>query len=340
MSVVAGTRPLLDGAALDRAPSVPRDGLAPALDVVDLVREFSRRKATPVRALDGMSLHVPQGEVHGLLGPNGAGKTTLVKILSTVLLPTTGYARICGHDVVTEARAVRPLIGVVFGGDRGLYSRLSGRQNLEFWAAVQQVPAKALRERCAGLLDRLGLSSAADRRVETYSRGMRQRLHLARGLVADARVLFLDEPTMGMDPVAAREFRVLIGELRGEGRTIVIATHDMAEAEALCDRVSFVRGGKVIDTRSPRALADLAASARGVEIDGPDAVTLGALRALPGVRSVDGDAEVSRVWVHNEESVHDVLRLLLDRGLTSVRTMRPTLEDLYLGLIGDRGLEV
>jgi ABC-2 type transport system ATP-binding protein len=340
MSILAESRVLLGRTRADRPPSASAADPPPALDVVDLVRDFNRRKAAPVRALDGLSLRVRQGEVHGLLGPNGAGKTTLVKILSTVLLPTTGHARICGHDVVADARAVRTLIGVVFGGDRGLYTRLTGRQNLEFWAAVQQVPAKVLRQRCAGLLDRLGLSGTADRRVETYSRGMRQRLHLARGLVADARVLFMDEPTMGMDPVAAREFRVLIGELRGEGRTIVLATHDMAEAAALCDRVSFVRGGKVIDTRSPRALADLVADAHGVEVDDPDPVTLAAISALPGVTCVERDTEQARVRVRGEEHLVDVLRALVDRGLTSVRTMRPTLEDVYLGLIGDRGLEV
>ncbi|GAA4238647.1 daunorubicin resistance protein DrrA family ABC transporter ATP-binding protein [Actinomadura meridiana] len=341
MSITAEPEILIERAPAVSALPTSTDEPPPALDVVDLVRDFTRRKSTPVRALDGMSLRVPRGEVHGLLGPNGAGKTTLVKILSTVLLPTGGHARIRGHDVVAEARAVRPLIGVVFGGDRGLYTRLTGRQNLEFWAAVQHVPSKTLRRRCAELLDRLGLSGTADRRVETYSRGMRQRLHLARGLVADAPVLFLDEPTMGMDPVAAREFQALIGELRGEGRTIVLATHNMAEAAELCDRVSFVRGGKVIDTRSPRALADLAAGAHGVEIDDdPDPVALAAVRALPGVTSVEPGAGSARIRVRGEEHLPDVLRTLADHRLTSVRTMRPTLEDVYLALIGDRGLEV
>ncbi|MFI6344083.1 ATP-binding cassette domain-containing protein [Streptomyces sp. NPDC050560] len=340
MSGVAESRPRRPWTRARTAPREPADDSSPALDIVDLVREFTHRRAAPVRALDGLSLRVPRGEVHGLLGPNGAGKTTLVKILSTVLLPTAGHARVCGHDVVTGARAVRTVIGVVFGGDRGLYTRLTGRQNLEFWAAVQHVPAKGLRERCASLLDRLGLSGAADRRVETYSRGMRQRLHLARGLVADAPVLFLDEPTMGMDPVAAREFRTLVGEIRSGGRTIVLATHNMAEAATLCDRVSFVRDGRVLDTGPPHALADLASSAQGVEVENPDPAALRTVESLPGVVSVRHEADVARIRVRGPEYLPDVLRALADHGLTSIRTMQPTLEDVYLGLIGDRGLEV
>ena len=315
-------------------------GNAPAVEAVDLVRAFTRRRKTPALALNGLSLTVPQGEVHGLLGPNGAGKTTLVRILSTVLLPTSGRAAICGHDVVREAGAVRGRVGVVFGGDRGLYTRLTARENLEFWGALQKVPARVLRERCGELLDRLGLAEVADRRVEGYSRGMRQRLHLARGLIGEASVLFLDEPTMGMDPVAAREFRSLIGELRVEGRTILLATHDMAEAEALCDRVSFVRDGTIIATRAPRALADLTAGTRGLEIDGLNEETTALLRQMPGVTDVADCDGTTRVRTNSEEALSRVLVQVVSRGVTRVRTLEPTLEDAYVQLIGDRGLKV
>src|SRR5204862_3174623 len=126
-------------------------------------------------------------------------------------------------------RQVRPLLGIVLGSDRGLYTRLSARQNLQYWGALYRLPRADIRRRAAMLLDRVGLSDRADQRVEEFSRGMKQRLHLARGLMSDGRVLLLDEPTTGMDPVAALEFRRLIGELRGEGRTLLIATHDMDE---------------------------------------------------------------------------------------------------------------
>src|SRR6266511_3209649 len=205
----------------------------PAVAVEEVTRVFEPRRKRDARvvALDRVSLEIPQGEIHGLLGPNGAGKTTLVKILSTVLVPTSGRARVLGHDVVGEAAAVRPLIGIVFGGERGLYWRLTGRQNLEYWGALYKLSRAEIRVRSEQLIERVGLIERADERVETYSRGMKQRLHLARGLIGDANVLFLDEPTTGMDPLAAREFRRLIGELRGEGRTILLATHDMVEAE-------------------------------------------------------------------------------------------------------------
>src|SRR6266581_95022 len=186
----------------------------PAVEVEEIIRIFTPRKRPAVTALDGVSLTIPVGEVHGLLGPNGAGKTTLVKILSTVLLPTGGRAFVCGHDVVAETKAVRPLIGIVFGGERGLYTRLSARKNLEYWGALYRLSGSEIRSRSNALLERVGLTERADQRVEEFSRGMKQRLHLARGLMGDARVLFLDEPTTGMDPLAAREFRALIGELK------------------------------------------------------------------------------------------------------------------------------
>src|SRR6266487_781075 len=202
-----------------------------AVEVREIRRSFTPRKREPVVALDGVSLSIPAGEVHGLLGPNGAGKTTLVKIRSTVLLPTSGTAQVLGHDVVEETRAVRPLIGIVFGGERGLYTRLTARQNLEYWGALYRLSSATIRQRSAALLERVGLVDRADQRVEEFSRGMKQRLHLARGLMGDAKVLFLDEPTTGMDPLAAREFRTLVGELKGEGRTILLTTHDLVEPE-------------------------------------------------------------------------------------------------------------
>jgi ABC-2 type transport system ATP-binding protein len=322
------------------APELQDTIVTAAIVVAGLVREFTRKKGSPVRALGGINLTVAEGEVHGLLGPNGAGKTTLVKILSTILLPSAGHAAICGHDVVRGSHEVRRLIGVVMGGERGLYTRLTARQNLEFWGAVQKVPRKVLKVRTERLLHRLGLESRADLRVETYSRGMKQRLHLARGLIGDARVLFLDEPTMGMDPVAAREFRTLIGELRGERRTILLTTHDMAEAENLCDRVSFVRDGAIIATRSPRAVAELVSAGQGLELDGAGPALLAELVRLPGVTSVVPAADGVRVLVRSREDFPGLLRFAADRGITSLRTLRPTLEDVYVRLIGDRGLAV
>jgi ABC-2 type transport system ATP-binding protein len=319
---------------------VRRGDVTPAVEVVDLVREFTRRGHPPSRALRGLSMTVQPGEVHGLLGPNGAGKTTLVKILSTILLPTSGYAAINGHEVVQHSQRVRRSIGVVLGGDRGLYSRLTATENLEFWGAIQKLPRALVRSRAAQLLDRLGLSGKANARVETYSRGMKQRLHLARGLIGDARVLFLDEPTMGMDPVAAREFRTLIGELRAEDRAILLATHDMAEAESLCDQVSFLRDGEIIATRSPRAIADLVSRTCGIEVDGLDADSAAAVERIPGVTSVEAGAHSTRILTRSDDVLAVLLPFLASRGMSSMRTLRPSLEDVYVKLVGNRGMGV
>jgi ABC-2 type transport system ATP-binding protein len=301
---------------------------------------FTPKKREPVVALGSVSLTIPSGEVHGLLGPNGAGKTTLVKILSTVLLPTSGEARVLGHDVVAAAASVRPLIGIVFGGERGLYWRLSGRQNLEYWGALYKLSRTEIRERSERLLQRVGLTERADERVETYSRGMKQRLHLARGLIGDAKVLFLDEPTTGMDPLAAREFRGLISELRGEGRTILLATHDMAEAESLCDRVTLIDRGAILATESPRTLGRVISRFQRIDVEGADETLLARVAGLNGVARVTPADVGVRIEVAEEGVTAQVLKLLIDSGVTAVRTSVPSLEEVYVHLIGDRGLEV
>ena len=312
----------------------------PAVEVEEISRVFEPRKKPEVVALDDVSLTIPPGEIHGLLGPNGAGKTTLVKILSTVLLPTSVRARVLGMDVVDETKAVRPQIGIVFGGERGLYWRLTGRQNLEYWGALYKLSARETKERTQRLIERVGLAERADERVETYSRGMKQRLHLARGLVGDATVLFLDEPTTGMDPLAAREFRTLIAELRDEGRTILLATHDMVEAETVCDRVTLIDRGKVVATESPRTLGRVISRFQRIDAEGVDGTVLDEIRALAGVSSVSEVEGSVRIEVDEEGATRVVLGRLVDAGATSVRTSLPSLEEVYVQLIGDRGLEV
>jgi ABC-2 type transport system ATP-binding protein len=312
-----------------------------AVDIREIRRIFTPRKREPVTALDGVSLTIPVGEVHGLLGPNGAGKTTLVKILSTVLLPTEGRALVCGHDVVTETKAVRPLIGIVFGGERGLYTRLSARQNLEYWGALYRLSGPQIKERSAMLLNRVGLADRADQRVEEYSRGMQQRLHLARGLMGDARVLFLDEPTTGMDPLAAREFRQLIGELKGEGRTILLTTHDMVEAETVCDRVTLIDRGRLLATETPRTLGSLISRFQRIDVENAPDALLTEIELIAGVSSVSLQPDGSvRIEVTEEGATSLVLRQLIDAGVTSVKTSLPSLEEVYVQMIGERGLTV
>jgi ABC-2 type transport system ATP-binding protein len=316
-----------------------------AVEVDGLRREFRtgkglRKRSAPVVALDGVTLTIPTGEVLGLLGPNGAGKTTLVRILSTVLLPTAGTARILGHDVVDDTDAVRPLMGIVFGGERGLYTRLTARQNLTYWAALYKMPAAAGRRRAGELLETLGLDERADEPVETFSRGMKQRLHLARGLINDPPVLFLDEPTTGMDPVAARQFRSLIEDLRRDGRTVLLTTHDMAEAEALCDRVALINHGSLLAVEPPKVLSGWIAAFERIDVAGASPALLQELGRLPGVTAVVVDGAGARISVDSRDATGAVLQQLVAGGVQTIRTSLPSLEEVYVHVFGDRGLRI
>lgn len=312
-----------------------------AVHAENLGRTYEARgKGSPVRALSGVSLKIELGTVQGLLGPNGAGKTTLTKILSTALLPSEGRASVLGLDVVRQTAAVRREIGLVLGGDRGLYPRLTARDNLEYWSALYNVPRDISRRRIPDLLERLGLATVA--RVETFSRGMKQRLHLARGLVADARVLLLDEPTMGMDPLAAHDFRDLIRELRAAGKSILLTTHDMAEAEAVCDSVALIDHGRVLAVETPDQLAKLVARFERIDFTSHDQNLAERLRALDGISTVQAlqSAADYRIELQDDSVTTKVLSFLLAEGVTSIRTSRPSLAEVYVHVIGDRGFDV
>ena len=308
-----------------------------------LSREFvpKRARETRVTALDAVDLSVEAGEIHGLLGPNGAGKTTLVKILSTVLLPTAGSATVLGHDVVAEAEAVRRSIGLVFGGDRGLYTRLTARQNLEYWAAMYDVAPSRVKADVTALLERVGLADRSGDRVEGFSRGMKQRLHLARGLVGDPAVLFLDEPTVGLDPMASLDFRSLVADLREAGTTVFITTHDLAEAEAVCDRVTLIDRGKVLATESPSVLGRYVSDFEWVEAtDVPYEVMRRLADSIGGAAITTGTTGTVRIQPDSRAAVQQALGILVEGGVTSLKTGYPSLQEVYLRLVGDRGMDV
>ncbi|MGW3954240.1 ABC transporter ATP-binding protein [Streptomyces sp. NPDC004752] len=200
---------------------------------------------TTVHAVDGVSLAVGRGEVLGILGPNGAGKSTLVRIIATLLTPTRGSVRLCGVDVLAQPRQARRHLGVMLAGDRGVYWKLTGRENLEYFAALHFVPRDQIRRRVEEALEEVRLTDSADDYAERYSTGMRQRLCLARALIHQPEVLLLDEPTSGLDPVSAVEFRRIVRGLRQRGAAVLITTHDLAEAEDLCDRIAILDHGTI-----------------------------------------------------------------------------------------------
>ncbi len=211
-----------------------------------------RRTTKEVVAVDDVSFEVKSGELFGLVGPNGAGKTTTIKVLATLLLPNAGSASILGHDVVKDADAIRKRIGFIFGGERGLYWRLSGIDNLRYFASLYHVDPDITKKRIPYLLEMVGLKDRGEEKVEGYSRGMKQRLHVARTLLYDPEVLFLDEPTIGLDPVGAREFRQVIRDLQAEKKTILLTTHYMFEADSLCQRVGVINHGCIVAPGYPR----------------------------------------------------------------------------------------
>ncbi len=206
------------------------------------------------RAVDGIDLRVEPGEIFGVLGPNGAGKTTTLRMLATLLEPTSGEARVLGIDVRERPREVRARLGAMLSGERSLYWKLTARENLEYFAALYHVPPKDTRARIDRALAEVHLADRAEDYVERYSTGMRQRLALARALLPDPPLLILDEPTVGLDPQAARDLRERVRELRRQGRTVLLTTHYMEEADQLCDRVAIVDHGRIVALDTPAAL--------------------------------------------------------------------------------------
>lgn len=317
-------------------------GLVKAIELFRLGRVFHTKGKPDHHALKDLTLDVTAGEVHALLGPNGAGKTTLCRILSTTLIPTSGTARVFGRDVVGDAASVKRSVGVVFGGDKGLYPRLTARQNLMFWGAIYGVPRRERTPRIDTLLDRVGLTDRSDEPVHVFSRGMKQRLHLARGMVANPGVLILDEPTAGMDPVAAHDFRAMIRKLRRDGTSVLMTTHDMAEAAALSDRVSFIDAGEIKLTATPNEVGNVVSARERIDAHDVTPRLLQHLQDTPGVASVTVNADngLVRIETENPQTTRTVLLSLVEAGVTDVARSNPTLEEVYLHLIGRRGMGV
>ncbi|MCL2200942.1 MAG: ABC transporter ATP-binding protein [Oscillospiraceae bacterium] len=213
----------------------------------------SRKKET-VTAVNGISFAVEKGTIFGLLGQNGAGKTTTIKTLITLLAPTSGTCKVLGYDTFRQAKQIRPRINFIFGGELGVYRRLSARDNLAYFSNLYHVPPSVAKARIEDALDLVGLTDKADILCETFSKGMLQRLQIARGLVNDPEILFCDEPTVGLDPLGARMLRDVLKVLRGRGKTIMLTTHYMPEADELCDTIALIDGGVIVAMDTPSML--------------------------------------------------------------------------------------
>jgi ABC-2 type transport system ATP-binding protein len=316
------------------------------IEVIGLRRTYRtttgivRRRPLEVEAVRGISFEVAEGQLFGLLGPNGAGKTTTIKMLITLLLPTAGEARVLGHDVVRDAREVRKRIGYVFGGERGLYERLSGLDNLRYFGELYGLSGKRQRVRIQEVLELVGLRGRERERVEGYSRGMRQRLHIARGILHDPEVVFLDEPTIGVDPVGARELRAMIAGLVGAGKTVLLTTHYMFEADSLCDRIAVIARGRIVAEGTPAELKTHVADSSVVEVElfGVEERELSRIRELPGVTSVSleerDQAQIVTIQSPRGLELTQELPAFLDGArIGRIAAREPTLEDAYVALV-------
>lgn len=306
-----------------------------------VTRSFFGRVARTTQALAGIDLEVSEGELFGLIGPNGAGKTTSIKILTTLLSPTGGEAKVLGLDVRKDLYEIRRRIGIVFGGERGLYNRVTALDNLRYFSDLYGVDPSVAKTRIPELLEVVGLADRAQERVEKYSRGMKQRLHIAKALVHDPELLFLDEPTIGLDPAGARDIRNMIREMKGQGKTIMLTTHYMFEAEELCERVAVISKGKIVALDTPSALKKLVRDISVIELRtyGATMDYIEALRRLPQVVKVtfELDSEVQDIRIQTPlgaDLLPQVIAALPPGAKMIDRTIKePTLEDAYLRLV-------
>lgn len=295
-----------------------------------------------VPALKGITLDIEPGEIFGLLGPNGAGKTTLIKCLTTLLLPTSGQAWINGFELTKEDDAVRATVGCMLMGERGLYWKLTGRENLVFFGALYFLSPAERKKRANGIIEQLGLEDIADRPVESYSSGQKMKLAFGKSLINDAPLLILDEPTNTLDLPSARELRGMVRELNRQGRTIIYTTHIMAEAETLCDRVAIIDHGEVIALGSVSELKASIGDETSIHLEGiiPDAASsaVGLLQDVDktAVTAVNGHNKLTVVTRNHTTLLPQLIQTLSDNGavLQKISPEEVTLEDVFIAHTG------
>lgn len=308
--------------------------------VFNVNKGFLRRTKSQVVAVKDVSFEVDYGELFGVVGPNGAGKTTIIKMLTTMLLPTSGRAIVLGHDCQKDVTKVRERIGIVLGGERGLYTRVSAVDNLNYFADLYGVQKNIRDKRVKELLDFMGLSDRAHNRVETFSKGMKQRLHLARGLINDPDIIFLDEPTVGLDPEISIETRHMIKELVEKGKTILLTTHYMFEADELCKRVAVIRNGEIVALDTPSGLKKYVMDTSVVEVEGFGITDkeVAKFKEIPDVVSVSADLGENKQILKlqtskGSEIIAEVQQILKNCRIYDIKIKEPTLEDAYLRLV-------
>ena len=303
---------------------------------------FWRRRFEEKIAVADLSIEVPPGRITGLLGVNGAGKTTTIKMLNTLLLPTSGHVYLDGIDVARHPEKVRPSINLIAGGERALYWRLTGRENLWYFGQLYDIERRRLDARIGELLALLDLEAAADTPVEKYSKGMKQRLQVARGLLNEPRYIFMDEPTLGLDAPIARQLRRMARELANErGCAILLTSHYMFEVEELCDHIYIIDEGRLVAEGSPATIKALAGRHRTtrITVSGWESSAEAGMRAALGHHGLTAGLEITDDGaVISVDAEHDVTPILVEvvagvgRRVLRVEALEPSLEDAIVAM--------
>ena len=311
-------------------------------------RRWPFRKREPkamFTAVNGVDLQIKRGEIFGLLGPNGAGKSTTIRMLCTLLEPTSGTAHVNGFDLVAQANDVRRSLGTLLAGERSIYWKLTGRENLEYFAALYHIPPTVARQRVEELIERMELKDRANELVEKYSTGMRQRVAIAKALLARPPILLLDEPTLGLDPQAARRLRELIAELKQEGHTILLTTHYMEEADQLSDRIGIIDTGRIIALDTPEGLKQRIEQKEVIrlEVAGWHEEIANKLKSIAGIENLisrqqtEADVWEVNMQAHNSRTVLPrIVEHISGNGtrLVNMNIVKPSLEDVFIHLTG------
>jgi ABC-2 type transport system ATP-binding protein len=319
-----------------------------AVETRQLTRVFnpkSKKEGKSVKALDSVDLKIERGELFGLLGPNGAGKTTLLKILSTLLLPTTGKAFVSGFDVEKEFVEIRKRINMVSGGEISGYGLLTVRENLWMFSQFYGIKSSVAHERIDKMLDQFGLVDKKNEKVRALSTGQRQKMNVIRGFVTNPEIIFLDEPTLGLDVNASRIIREFIVDWVREDkgkRTVLLTTHYMAEADQLCDKIAIIDDGRILACDSPENLKKLVKMNSTLKLDVNllnDTSKFGSLQGVENFAAHDDperNITTLRFILKDESAVSEIMSLVLSQGskIMTVQKTEPTLEDVFVKMVG------